>query len=451
MQISTIFAFIFALGLLITIHELGHYFVARLCDVKILRFSIGMGKVIFSRRFGKDQTEWVISILPLGGYVKMLDARDSEVGNQDKNREFTSKSVWKRIAIVAAGPAANFLLAIFLFSILYLNGLPDATSKIRLASEHSFAYQYGLRHADVISSIDNKEIASWSEMRSAMIDSALNKKDVIVVVSRSNSFQPARTQEIEVKLPFSLITHEQLNGDLIANLGLGIARPAAILKDVIKGGPAFLAGLQAGDQILKVNDKLVLDSQEFGEIVSASANKNLYLVVKNAEREFAVELKPELFTQNEKSSGRIQVQLDLTPELITVSHSPWQALVNGASRTWETSMQTFSMIGKMLTGDVSLKNITGPITIADYAGQTARIGVVSYISFLALISISLGVMNLLPIPVLDGGHLLYYSLEVLIGKPIPDKYIEITQRGGIAVLLCLMVVAFFNDIVRLMS
>jgi regulator of sigma E protease len=454
MQISTIFAFLFALGILITIHELGHYFVARLCDVKVLKFSIGMGKVIYSRRFGQDQTEWAISILPLGGYVKMLDSRESDnavISEQDKSREFTQKSVWKRIAIVAAGPIANFLLAILLFSSLYLHGLPDATSKIRVASEHSFAYQYGLRHGDVINSIDGEEITTWSAMRNALLANAVDKKNVLLQVTRKSTYQLNRLQQVEIKLPLSRITSEQLEGDFLKQLGLGLARPLAVLKIVKKNGPADRAGLQVGDQVLKVNNKNLIDGQEFAEIVSVSPNKSLYLLVKSGEKEFAVDVTPELVVDDGKSVGRIQVELDQTPELITVSASPWQALTSGVAKTWDTSMLTFTMLGKMVTGEVSLKNITGPITIADYAGQTARLGIISYISFIALISISLGVMNLLPIPVLDGGHLLYYSLEVLMGKPVPEKYIEIMQRGGMLVLLSLMAVAFFNDIVRLMS
>ncbi|MCU6433608.1 RIP metalloprotease RseP [Undibacterium sp. Jales W-56] len=452
--LQTLLAFGFALGLLVIIHELGHYAVARLCGVKVLRFSVGMGKVIYSRRLGADQTEWAISILPLGGYVKMLDAREqdlSSLSEQDLKREFGRQSVWKRIVIVAAGPVANFLLAILLFTGLYVHGVSEPVSKIRVPSSHSQAYEAGLRHGDVIVSVNGQAIQTFSELRWKLLQLGLEKTNAQIGVKRANFDNSALLDQRVFDLPLSQLSNKDLETDFLAKLGFSVARPAAILSAVVADGPAMRAGLQAQDQILEIDGKPLLDGLELTEIVNASANKRLHLLAKRGERIFELDVTPESEMLNGQAIGRIKVQMMLAPEMVQVESSVPDALVKGSKKTWDTSILTFKMLGKMLTGDVSLKNITGPITIADYAGQTSRASLVSYLSFIALISISLGVMNLLPIPVLDGGHLLYYSLEVLTGKPVSERFGEIAHRAGVALLMALMAVAFFNDITRLMS
>jgi regulator of sigma E protease len=454
MFLQTVLAFVVALGTLVTIHELGHYFVARLCGVKILRFSVGMGKVVYSRKFGPDQTEWALSILPLGGYVKMLDARDqdvTELSEQDLSREFSRQSVWKRIAIVAAGPVANFILAISLFSALFMHGVPEPVAKIRVPSEVSSAFQAGLRQGDLITSVNEQKIQTWTQLHWNLLQLALEKKDARIGIQRVSQFDPSNSSNLDLTLRLSELSNADLESDFLSKMGFSVARPVAKLQAIIPGGPASRAGLQASDEILAVDGKPVLDGLEFTEIVNASPGKNILLQIKRGSEELSLNVTPESNLQNGKSIGRIQVQLMLAPEMLTVANSPADAIAKGAVKTWETSMLTFKMLGRMVTGDVSWKNLTGPITIADYAGQTSRAGWISYISFLALISISLGVMNLLPIPVLDGGHLLYYSLEVLTGKPVSERFGEIAQRVGLALLMSLMAVAFFNDIVRLMS
>lgn len=454
MLLQTMLAFVVALGSLVTIHELGHYFVARCCGVKILRFSVGMGKVIFSRKLGPDQTEWAISILPLGGYVKMLDAREqdvSDISEQDLLREFSRQTVWKRIAIVVAGPLANFLLAILLFSGLYLHGIPEPIAKIRVPSETSTAYQAGLRHGDMITAVNGQSVQTWSELQWKLLQLGLAKSDATVTVQRINTSETSKSELLELGLPLSRLTDAEFEADFLSKIGFSVARPAAILQVLAPNGPAYRAGLLPGDQILEVDGKTVLDGLQFTQIINASADKTLQLLVKRAQQEISLSVTPEADMLGGEKVGRIKVQLMLAPEMLSVASSPLQALVKGSVKTWETSMLTFKMLGKMLAGDVSWKNLTGPITIADYAGQTSRTGLISYLSFIALISISLGVMNLLPIPVLDGGHLLYYSLEVLTGKPVSERFGEIAQRAGVVLLMSLMAVAFFNDIVRLMS
>ncbi|MFZ6748626.1 RIP metalloprotease RseP [Undibacterium sp. Ren11W] len=453
-MLQTILAFVVALGSLVTIHELGHYLVARWCGVKILRFSVGMGKVIFSRKLGVDQTEWAISILPLGGYVKMLDAREqdvSEISEQDLLREFSRQSVWKRIAIVAAGPIANFLLAILLFTGLYLHGVPEPMAKIRVPSETSAAYQAGLRHGDLVTAVNGQRVQTWTELHWKLLQLGLAKSDASLVVQRINDNVNLKVESRELGLSLSRLTDAELESDFLTKLGFSVARPAAILQGLEAGGPASRAGLLPGDQILTIDGKAVLDGLEFTEIINASSDKSLRLLVKRGQQELTLNVTPETDVIRGEKIGRIKVQLMLAPEMLSVVNSPMSAVIKASVKTWETSMLTFKMLGKMLTGDVSWKNLTGPITIADYAGQTSRTGLISYLSFIALISISLGVMNLLPIPVLDGGHLLYYSLEVLTGKPVSERFGEIAQRAGVVLLMSLMAVAFFNDIARLMS
>ena len=452
--LQTALAFIVALGMLVTIHELGHYLVASWCNVKILRFSVGMGKVVYSRKFGADQTEWALSILPLGGYVKMLDAREQnidEISEQDLPREFNRQSVWKRIAIVAAGPIANFIFAIVLFAVLYMIGIPEPVAKIRVPSETSTAYLAGLRHGDIINTVNGENIQTWLELRWKLLQLGLDKLDAKVGLKRVNKDRSSSFDQMEISLPLSQLSNKDLESDFTVKMGFALARPDAILGVVMENGPASLAGLKEGDKIVEVDGKPLLDGLDFLEIINASPSKKLLLLVRQGAQEFEVNITPESHVDNGQKIGRIKVQLMLAPDMLIIPIGPVDAIFKGVQKTWETSILTFKMIGKMLTGEVSWKNVTGPITIADYAGKTSSAGMISYFSFIALISISLGVMNLLPIPVLDGGHLLYYSLEVLTGKPVSERFSGVAQRVGVALLMSLMALAFFNDIVRQMS
>ena len=450
--LHTLLAFAVALGTLVVVHELGHYWVARLCGVKVLRFSVGMGRVIYSRRFGRDQTEWALSILPLGGYVKMLDAREqdvSEMSAQDLKREFTRQSVWRRIAIVAAGPVANFILAILLFAGLFMHGIPEPIPKLRPMGEQTAAYQAGLRGGETITAINGVPVQSWSEVRWELMQHVLEKTPARLDVQRINQGTNGGKLLDSVNLTLDGVASKDLESDFLAKLGLALARPPAILGKIMDG-PAMQAGLQKGDSILDVNGTQIKDGLALVELVRSSPGKPLLLHGMRGQGEFRIQVTPDTLSDNGQTIGRIKVEVPLAPEMIVVSDAPWTAIAKGAQKTWDTSTMTLKMIGKMIVGQVSWKNITGPITIADYAGQTAKVGLVSYLSFIAFISISLGVMNLLPIPVLDGGHLLYYSLEILTGRPVSERFGEIAQRAGLGILMTLMIVAAFNDIVRLM-
>ena len=452
--LQTVLAFLVVIGVLIVIHELGHYWVARWCGVKVLRFSVGMGKVIYSKRIGPDQTEWALSILPFGGYVKMLDARDQDMSTltpAELQREFTRQSVWRRMAIVAAGPIANFLLAIAVFAGLFMHGIPEPVPKLRAMATDTVAYQSGLRGGELITAINGEPIRIWSDLRWKLLQSAIEKTPVRLDVARPNPAQPGGQLLDSIKLPLDGITTKDLESDFLQKLGLDLARPKAVLGRVVPDGPAMRAGLREGDTVVSIDDQPLADGLRFLEIIRVSGGKPLTLQILRGGAPMSIDVTPLSVTQDGKSVGRIQVEVPLMPEMTVASDAPGAALVKGVQKTWDTSVLTLKMVGKMIVGEVSLKNITGPITIADYAGQTARIGMVSYLSFIALISISLGVMNLLPIPVLDGGLLLYYSLEVLTGRPVSERFGEMAQRAGVGILMTLMVVAVFNDIVRLMS
>jgi regulator of sigma E protease len=444
--LHTVVAFLVALGPLIIFHELGHYLVARACGVKVLRFSLGIGKVVWMRKFGRDQTEWAISMLPLGGYVKMLDNRDPNTAvtdPRDAQREFTSKSVWKRIAIVAAGPLANFLMAILIFAGLYMHGMQEPVARLRFMPETTAAYQAGLRGGDKVTSVNGKEIASFSELRMALIDAVLEKSEV-----RMEVVQPGGGR---VTAYFDAATMGKLDveSDFLGALGLSVQRPPARVGAVLPGGPAEQAGLRKGDVIATVDGKPAADDLVVRQAIGASNGRTLQLGVLREGAELLLKVTPELDAQ--AKAPRIKAELGAAPEMVTVSEGPLGAVAKGARATWDSAAMQLRMIGKMLTGEISLKNVTGPITIADYAGQTAKSGAVVFLSFIALISVSLGVMNLLPIPVLDGGLLLYYSLEVLTGRPLPDRVGEYAQRAGVGILLMLMALAVFNDVARLLS
>ncbi len=450
--------FLLALGPLVVFHELGHYWVARLCGVKVLRFSIGLGRPIWTKKFAKSDTEWSIGILPLGGYVKMLDARENDlagVSESDLKGEFTRQNVWKRIAIVAAGPLANFLLAIALFTFLLMNGVAEPIAKVRVANTETTAYLSGLRQGDVITAVNGAPIKAYSEFRWHVLQAGLESQELRISVSRTSplktGFNLPDTIKQDIVLPLNQLKKEDFEGDFLAKLGLGVFRPEAKLVKVLAGGPAATAGLREGDVIISIDGKAIRDGQDLVDVVSAAPNQELLVEYQRHGQLMVGKMRTLAESVGNKTVGRVQVQPDGTIQTVEVHHSFFEALQLGNQRTWEYSALTLKMLGKIVTGQASIKNITGPITIADYADQAARLGIEVFLAFLATISISLGVMNLLPIPVLDGGHLLYYSLEVLSGKAIPVKYLEMAQRGGLVVLMCLMIVALFNDIVRKMS
>ena len=445
--ITTVLAFLLALGPLIIFHELGHYTVARLCGVKVLRFSVGMGKVVWSRRFGPDQTEWAISALPLGGYVKMLDARDPDapaLDQADRGREFTGQSVWRRIAIVSAGPLANFLLAILIFAGLSMNGTLEPSTRLRATADNSAAYQAGLRGGEKVVAVNGEPVAGWTELRWEIMQAIVDKGD-----ARLDVMQPQGGQFVAV-MPASKLAALNVESDVVAALGLDMARPKPVIEQVMAGGPGERAGLKSGDLIAAIDGRPMRDGLDVIAAVRASAGRPLSLTVVGPSAPLArpIVVRPEFDAA--RKVWVVKVATSMAPEQVIVSAGPLESFGKAARKTWDTSVLSLKMIGRMISGEVSLKNVTGPITIADYAGQTARMGPAVFLGFIAFVSISLGVMNLLPIPVLDGGLLLYYSLEVLTGRPLPERIGAFAQRAGVGLLVMLMALAVFNDVARLL-
>ena len=456
----TLLAFIGAIALLVLFHEFGHYWVARRYGVKVLRFSVGFGKVIYSKRFAGNDTEWVISAIPLGGYVKMVDEREEMVAPEDLPYAFNRKPVLQRMAIVVAGPLANLLLAIVLYWAMYLYGVPGLKPVLGDVPPGTPAAVAQLRSGATIISINGETIPSWQELRWRLLELALRQdsgqalKQAEVNIEALNSDGTATTHALDL----SSLEAKDLDGEFLESLGLNLYQPVVlpVIGKLADDSVAQRDGLQQGDRILRVDGVEMRHWSEVVEVVRAHPGRTLQLEIQRGKMTLNIAVVPQAIVESGKTIGRIGAaplvdRAQRQAMLVEVSYAPVEALGRSLRKTWEISVISLKMMGKMVLGEVSMKNISGPITIADYAGQSAAMGVAAYLGFLALISISLGVLNLLPIPLLDGGHLLYYVAELVKGSPVSEQAWEFGQKIGIALLGTLMVFAIYNDINRLVS
>lgn len=443
----TLVAFIVALGLLIFVHEFGHYWVARRCGVKVLKFSIGFGPPLLRWTVGPDRTEWAISAIPLGGYVKMLGERgenDTALDPADEHRAFSKKSLTQRAAVVAAGPAANLLLAVLLYAILGWNGVREPAPIVDQPAAGTVAAAAGFERGDRVSEVEGRTIRSWNDLRLALLEPVIDRSRARVVVDRNGASVP-------LTVDASTLPDGDPAPDFLSGLGIRVAAGQVVVGS-LSDGAARQAGVQTGDQILAADGKRVSRASDLIDVVKAAPERDVRILLKRGDSEITLAVVPQPVAGEGadagRTIGRIGAALQDRVQMDTVRYGPVESIVRGAEQTWQMSIFTLRMLGKMVTGDLSLRNLSGPITIADLAGQSAKVGWIAYLSFLALISISLGVLNLLPIPVLDGGHLVYYGLEAIRGRPLSERFLEVTQKAGMALILMMMVVALFNDITR---
>ncbi len=449
----TIIAFIFALGLLIVFHEFGHYLVARLCNVKVLRFSVGFGRPLIRKYWGRDQTEWVIAAIPIGGYVKMLDEREGKVAPEDLSRSFNRMTVSRRFAIVSAGPIANFLLAILLYWLLFMHGVSGMKPTLGTITPDSPAAIANFEAGETIVKIGDELVSTWQDARWTLLSKAIERTPALTVEILSKDKQVAWR-----KLDLSKLNANDLDADFLKRIGLNVYQPKIkpVIAQVIPNGIADRAGLLINDEILSVNEKEIVQWKDLVQQIQNNPGNLLVMKIQRNNTKVSVKIIPEATTQNGKQIGKIGIGPKIDHSkfkdlLVEVSYPANTAMAKAINKTWETSVFTLQMLWKMVMGEVSLKNISGPITIADYAGKSAQMGVASYLGFLALISISLGVLNLLPIPLLDGGHLMYYVVEIIKGSPLSERAMEIGQQMGMMMLFTLMAFAIYNDINRLIS
>ena len=455
----TVLAFVFAIAVLIVIHELGHYSVARLCGVKVLRFSVGFGKVLF-RHVGRgpDRTEWTICAIPLGGYVKMLGegARAPEkappILPEELPRTFDHQPVYKRFAIVAAGPIANFLLAIVLYAVLAWVGAIEPLPILGAPPPGSIAAQADLRAKDRVIAVGTdveapSPVRSWGDVRMRLYSAGIGGHDALLQVRGTDGAE--RTVHLQ-GLPSPARTPQ---ADVIDQIGLRLLGGPVTIVDVLPNSAASRAGLRAGDQIVRFAGQPADQAMDLIRQIRAMPEQNASIDILRNGEPMTLPVRPDADTDPKNPSGpkvgKLGAQLNQKVETALMRDAPGAALVHGLHQVWETSVLSLQVLGKMIVGQASLQNLSGPITVADFAGKAASLGWQTFVGFLALISVSLGVLNLLPVPVLDGGHLLYYCVEFLTGRPVPESWQAVLQKIGVACILLLTSLALYNDLSRL--
>lgn len=445
-------SFAVALGVLIVVHELGHYLVARWVGVKVLRFSVGFGKPLLTRRFGTDNTEWVLAAFPLGGYVKMLDEREDTVPPEERHRAFNSQSVGRRSLIVLAGPVANLLLAVVLYWFLFVSGVQEMRPLLAAPPSGSAADIAGIEDGDEVRRVSDVPVTTLQEFRWQLMKRIADQQPIRLEILSPRGEIHFRTVSIDS------LGSDALDADFFRMLGLSPYQPKfpPVIGIVASGSVAEAAGLLPGDLVDTVNGRPVSTWIELATAIRESPDKPVFLGLVRGGSSREIQVIPVGVVEGKRTVGRIGIGVRDDPELrahflTDVKLGPIDAAQRAIEQTWDTSFFSLRLIGRMMIGEQSWRSISGPVTIADYAGQSARMGIDHFLKFLALISISLGVLNLLPIPILDGGHLLYYFLEAVKGGPLSERVMEVGQQIGIGLLALLMALAFFNDINRLVS
>ena len=428
-----------SLGILVTFHEFGHYWVARRCGVRVLRFSVGFGKPLYTR-IGKDGTEYVLAMLPLGGYVKMLDERETEVAPADRHLSFNAKTVWQRIAIVAAGPIANLLLCIALLWLMFVIGKPDYPPD--LGRVQGVAAEAGFQPGDRLLAVGERETRSLTEAGIALSNAAMDRQSTPVRVRTAAGEEAVRVLPLDRP---GLVINEQ---QPFIDLGLGLADPPVV--GAVQAGSAAEGRLQPGDRILAVAGKDILIYGEIGEAVQVAARngQTLDLRIERNGRTSMVQVDPRLGDVDGSPRWLLGITASAPAQDALLRFGPLQAVPEALSQTRQMASDVVKMLGRMVTGQASLQNISGPITIARVANGSASLGPAWFLNFLAILSLSLCIMNLLPIPVLDGGHLLYYLIELAKGSPVGERALIAGQYVGLVFLAGLMGLAFYNDLFR---
>ena len=451
-MLLTIAAFAVALGVLIAVHEYGHYRVAVACGVKVLRFSIGFGRPLLRWQPKGSPTEFVIGAFPLGGYVRMLDEREAPVAPEERHLAFNTRPLRARAAIVAAGPLANLLLAVLLYAAVNWSGVDEPKAMLSSPVAGSIAQRAGVQGGEQVVSAaigedELEPVRSFEELRWVLTRGALDAENVRLLL------QPVRGAQREVVLPLAGMQVREADAQLFRSIGIVGPWTRPVLGEVMAGGAAERAGLHPGDLVVRLGGTDVVDGAQLRDLIRGSVRDGKPLAqVWRVDREgrlLDVTVTPQLVADATGPVGRIGAYVGNPPEMVNVRYGLVEGLWKGVERTWEVSVLTLRMMGRMVIGEASIKNLSGPLTIADYAGRSASMGLTQYLAFLALISVSLGVLNLLPLPVLDGGHLMYYLWEGLTGRSVSEAWMDRLQRTGVVVLLLMMSIALFNDLTRL--